>query len=77
MQSSKIIRDRKTLRKHLVWNNPLRIKGDVGRSDEITTFGYIIMILCGNDFKSYLNSMIRYLFSRSEIQHHLETVILD
>ena len=34
-------RSSQTLRKHLIWGDYLKIKGDVDRGDEITTFGCI------------------------------------
>lgn len=73
----------KALRRCLVWDDQLKIKGDANGDDEIIVFGCTVAILHGNDPKSPLflksspNPVIRYLSLRSGIQDHPWAVILD
>ena len=36
---------------HDIWDNPSKIKSDIGGGNEITVFDFIIVIPCGSDFK--------------------------
>ncbi|KAG1327568.1 Carboxyvinyl-carboxyphosphonate phosphorylmutase, chloroplastic [Cocos nucifera] len=73
----------KLLRRRLVWDDPPKIKGDMGLGDKIIMFGSTMVILRSSDFKSLLllksssNPVMRYPSLRSGIQDHLQANMLE